>query len=394
MAYTGTYIYRSTDAGAPPLRGAVGRLTDLFQQVFVDGYNALTGCSVARVSQTATITKTSHGFVTGQVVRHGSFAASEYNIDAKVTVLTGSTYSFTVAGSPADEGAVGTAKMCPLDWAAYGTPGTNAKAWQMPAICTNQFWLAVFDNGSTSAAYGRVRGYETVTGLGTDPDTGTNGTNGFPTNGLLTNGGYIDKSSTANDTDTRAWFLISDRKTVHLVVNYAANTHRSVFSFGQLTSYKSTTDSYPTYIAVCSTTGSGGNQSTALSAGTIGAGSGLWFARAYGGAVGSVIGVRPVMSAFTGGATQPGATVCVTYQDPMSGGLLMQRMICCEAVTTQGPRGHWPGFWFPWHQRPLTVDSTFSGAVGSTIEGRAFVAIAGATDGQILFETRDGSYWD
>lgn len=392
MAYTGTFLFQSTDTGAPALSGEAGKLTDLLQAIFVDGYNSQSVTSITRSGSTATVTKVGHGFVNGAVVRNSGWDQAEYNIDAKITRIDADTYSYEVSGSPATPGTgSGSAKVCPLDWTAYGSPGTNHKAWQMPAICQNQFWLSVYDNGTTLA---RARGYETLTAsplTSTLPDA--DGTNPFPTNAQVSAGMYIDKSGTANST-ARAWVLISDRKTLHLIINHAATTQRVVFSFGQLASYKSTLDSYPTYIA--GQAGSLGYQTTLL---VVGAAhtttAGLYFARAYGGTAGAVGGSKIAPYSATNGGTQPGATASYTYPAPISGGLLMQRMICMESSSiTLDPRGHWPGFWFPWHQRPLTPGDTFSGAVGSTIEGRSFLVVAGAGDGQIFLELRNGSYWD
>lgn len=58
--------------------------------------------SITRSGQTATVTTTAaHGLIDGDLVRVSGAAQSEYNIDAYVTVTSPTTFTYTVAGSPA-----------------------------------------------------------------------------------------------------------------------------------------------------------------------------------------------------------------------------------------------------------------------------------------------------
>lgn len=68
--------------------------------------------SITRVTTTATVTTgemdddgtivvAAHGLTTGQYVSHVGAVQSDYNVTAQITVLTASTYTFTVSGSPA-----------------------------------------------------------------------------------------------------------------------------------------------------------------------------------------------------------------------------------------------------------------------------------------------------
>lgn len=73
----------------------------------LSGFNASiqtsTGVSISitRSSQTATVTHTGHGFVSGQTVRVSGATQTEYNGTFRITVTDANTYTYTVTGSPA-----------------------------------------------------------------------------------------------------------------------------------------------------------------------------------------------------------------------------------------------------------------------------------------------------
>lgn len=56
---------------------------------------------ITRVSTTATVDLTAHGYATGQTIRHAGADQSEYNIDAIITVVDDDTYTYEVTGAPA-----------------------------------------------------------------------------------------------------------------------------------------------------------------------------------------------------------------------------------------------------------------------------------------------------
>lgn len=63
---------------------------------------ALSLTSLTRTGTTATATTTAaHGLATGDYVQHAGADQSAYNVKAKITVTGPTTYTFTVAGSPA-----------------------------------------------------------------------------------------------------------------------------------------------------------------------------------------------------------------------------------------------------------------------------------------------------
>ena len=57
--------------------------------------------SITRVGQVATVTTAAaHGYTSGDLVIHADAVETEYNIEAEITVLTTTTYTYVVAGSP------------------------------------------------------------------------------------------------------------------------------------------------------------------------------------------------------------------------------------------------------------------------------------------------------
>lgn len=384
------FIFKSTDTGAPSVSGEVDKLRALFQALLVDGYNSHTsGLSIARSGSTATVTKTSHGYVTGQVIRNGGWDQTEYNIDAVVTVTGANTYTYAVSGSPATPGTgTGTAKVCPLDWTQPYT-GTNKGAFKM-RTASNQFYLRVDDSNAQNT---QVRGYETMT----DVDTGTNL---FPTNAQITVGSglYFYKSSAASST-ARAWKCWSNGKFIILVVNTDGSNLWTPFLFGDFVSYKSG----DAYNCLCNanatssaTTNTNVNSGYIAPSADIGA-AGHYIARAHGGASGAITSSKVAeyrCAPNSSSAQQIGSLASATYPAPIEGGVIFGPVFLSESqVLANGYRGRVPGLYAPAHQRPVTSGDTFSGASGTIYDGMTFEATAWGVNGQAFIQTSDwGSY--
>ena len=405
MAYTGTFIFKSTDAGAPVLEGRIystnanGTLVYLLKKCLVDGYNSQASCSATRSGTTATIAKTTHGFLAGQVVRISGFSETNFNGDFKIATATANDFTITVANTgAASEGANGTTIMCPLDWVEHGSNSDSHRAFQQPndVGITNQCWYSFYD-GTTQHV--RFKGFTGTLSALTSTLPDTDGGTAFPTTAQFSGGLHISRSS-SNDSTARAWTIVSDRRTIHVMLKASGATTVHAFSIGQIVSYKSTTDSWNAMIMGNNDiVNNGGYNAWLLNTTTTwpsATAHGLWFSGAYSSGAGtSTPGNKPVLTGATNGGTQPGATASLTYPAPVAGGLMLQRMVLAESVAV-GPdlRGHSPGMWFPWHQRPLTEDTTFTGATGSSIAGRTFYVAQGPNNGQVFIELRDGSYWD
>lgn len=94
-------MYRSADRGAMVLTGQNGKLIDLLKQCLVVGYPTQTPTSITRSGAVATVSKTAHGFTTGQVVTVNGAAEVEYNGNFVVTVTTADAFTYAVTGTPA-----------------------------------------------------------------------------------------------------------------------------------------------------------------------------------------------------------------------------------------------------------------------------------------------------
>lgn len=62
---------------------------------------AVSVSGLTRAGATATVTAAAHGFTTGAYVEHAGAVQTEYNVEAKITVVDATTYTFAVAGTPA-----------------------------------------------------------------------------------------------------------------------------------------------------------------------------------------------------------------------------------------------------------------------------------------------------
>jgi len=382
------FVFSSTDVDAPRCSGTIGDGVNLLDKILNVGYNVLTGVTVARVGAVATFTKASHGFVTGQIVRHSGFTEPEYNVDAKITVTSSSTWTIPVAGTPATPGAVaGGAKMCPLDWTIEQT-AANQRSYRAPFGLRH---ILAVDDTSTLAM--RVRGFESVTAPGIAL---TSGSGPFPLDTQLSGGVFWDKSSAAS-TVARAWKLYSDGKFFIFRTNYnGAATQYSQWWFGEFVSYLSTADAFATYIGGESTiSASGGNFRSGVSqAGSASGSLASFIARSYTQTGGGIASMRRHPGRFTNSgneATMGGASFLLTYPAPIAGGLIMARMIVSDTsgVTTVDDRGYIQGLWMIGHNHPLTDGDTFTGAAGTEIAGKNFVAFDISNGAQIAIQIDD-----
>lgn len=233
-------IYKSSDQGAPSLYGQAGQMITFLDAVLQNGYGSVNVSSITRSGATATVTTaTPHGLSTGDSATIGGAAQADYNIDAVVTVLTATTFTYDVANSPATP-ATGTitAKRSPVGYTKVFT-GANKAVYRCNDLTSNRHYLRILDDGGGTggAQEARVFAYETMT----DVDTGTNV---FPT-AVQSAYGYLWRKSNTTDTDPKTWIVISDGKFFYLMVQHT-NTTLSMTnsdanfggSFGDVLSYK------------------------------------------------------------------------------------------------------------------------------------------------------------
>lgn len=356
-----TYTFRESDTGAPnTLTNAAGTLIGVFDAVLVNGYNSKT-VTITRSGSTATANCTSHGYRTGQIIKHSGAGQSEYNIEARVTVTDANNYTFAVSGSPTTP-ATGTitAIVAPVGWT-KAFSGTNLAVYRTKSG-TNQFYLRVDDTGTTET---RIVGYETMSDVNT-------GTGPFPTAAQVSGGLYFYKANAASARSWRAW---SDGKMFHFSGHGSSatwtgsTTDGTGLSFGDFVSYKSG-DAYNTLIASATSAaanGSGctwGNTSQTANS----ASSGFYIARAASQASGAISASRMCGPQFSSGQIGSNGPA---YPDPTTGGANVFPVYCAD-VSANSVRGKIQGIWGFYHSSNHTQGDTFSGGTGTPIEGRTF----------------------
>ncbi len=218
MADTSVRYFDSTMSGAPALSGTAGALISVLDACLVNGFGTVTLASLVVSSNIATGTVSAgHGFsmigsAVGSVITIAGATPSGLNGTWRIASVADSTHFTFVTSGISDQTATGTitAVRAPLGFSKVYS-GTNKAAYRAGDIMSSRLYLRVADDGTGSATYARVRGYESMS----DVDTGTGP---FPTDAQVSGGLYWGKSSTASST-ARAWRLIGDSQGFYLLVN-------------------------------------------------------------------------------------------------------------------------------------------------------------------------------
>lgn len=372
-------IFKSSDQGAPSLYGQVGQMITFLDAVLQNGYGSVNVSSITRSGTTATVTTaTPHGLSTGDSATIGGAAQADYNIDAVVTVLTATTFTYDVANSPATP-ATGTitVKRSPVGYTKVFT-GTNKAVYRCNDLSSNRHYLRILDDGGGSggAQEARVFAYETMT----DVDTGTNV---FPTAAQSTYG-YLWRKSNTTDTTPKTWIVISDGKFFYLVVQHA-NTTLSMTnsdtsfgcSFGDVVSYKPG-DVWATMLTGNTSQASTSSHANGMMAAqmSITAGtsftSSLVLARNYT----AVAGAQYVGLYGTGlSSTCLGTTAAISYPHAIDNGFYLAPVV----ITQLSPaviRGRLPGAYECMHGRALNNLDIIENVQG--MSGRKFMCLYGS----------------
>jgi hypothetical protein len=207
--------------------------------------------------------------------------------------------------------------------------GTNAAVFRMGG--GNQFYLDVNDNapGAAGAQEARIRGYETMTAVGT-------GTGPFPTTTQSTNGIFVRKSAAASGT-TRTWTVVADDRTMYLLVQ--AGDSAGVWylvKFGDFYSYLTGTDNYRTLIGGRTVENSvlasseKSDQTSDLSVALNFGATGLAITRVYTGLGGSTVAGQFGDRAKAGGTAFNGN---ITFPNPADGNIWLTPLFLTDNAT-------------------------------------------------------------
>lgn len=357
-------VYSHHITNAPSVTGAVGGLLPMLDAVLVNGISLPSVSSITRSGTTATLVFSNvHGLKYSTRLTVSGCTETDYNGTFIITVVDTTTVTYTVANSPATP-ATGTptAMVTSAGWTKPFT-GTNLAAYR-PASGT-QHYLRVNDTFGQNCP---IVGYETMTGIST-------GSNLFPTAAQAASGLYMFKSS-ATDSVTRPWLVITSDKWVHVWIGRAlttagdyssSTTYQPAFFFGDFESLMLGDAFNSVLIGASSSTTAGCTIGYAYQGGT-GTATAHYISRPYTGVAGASQCGK--YSSFTiGGSYQTtGTDVNRTYPDPVTGGLLLHRMYLTEAGG-HPLRGFIPNFY--------ALSANLPGNPGDTFAGRG--ALAGKT---------------
>ena len=251
----------------------------------------------------------------------------------------------------------------------------------------------VLINHSTAAAYASIRGFESIDGSG-------NMTNQFPTTAQLTNGMWVQASSTANSTP-RPWLVIADEKRFYLWVGSYSTTAQGltlssdnpVMFAGDIVAYKPD-DLYRFMVIGNESQGTGSSLPVVVSS-LPSTTAGSFLARSLSGAAVSQVATK-CLACFFNQATTMGKFPATNfpYPDPVSGAMNLTKALVLDGMDNK-IRGHLPGLYAPMHQLPGNPGDTFSGS--GILMGKSFILLdsygaATGVRGRIALETSDT--WD
>ena len=326
MPDTTVKYFDSTMSGAPTFTNVAGSTLGIFIACLQDGFGSVTVDTLAVAGNLATATVSGgHQFAmigaTGPVIRLSGANPAALNADHRITVTSATQFTFPTTGL-ANQTATGTisAKRAPAGWTRLYT-GTQKAVYLPDALTHARLPLRIDD---TNAAYGRVRGYETMT----DVDTGTAMS---PTEAQMAGGAYLLKPTSAGN---KPWALFADHRMLYFIGDVWANgSWNAGLAYGAGNSYFS-----PDPYGVMLIASPGSSSSSHLSSFTSGS---SWLARAK-----SQIGTAIASQRYSHGKQTSGV------------GYLGEEYVTGNPVNlwpveywdaAANARGLMPGFWNPVH---------------------------------------------
>jgi len=340
--------------------------------------------SITRVGTTATVTmsQANNTMVTGQWVTVTGATQTDYNVTAQITVLTNTSFTYQVANSPVTP-ATGTPVYAKagLQWTKPFAGGTNSQSYRSADATSNKFYLQVIDNAATAGLGKEAQAYgaEVLTADSTPNNGGGAGSGQFPTTVQLANGMCWGKSSTADNTNARAWCIIGDDRTFYYITFAEQETGYRLHGFGHYISYKAG-DGYNTFIggdATFATTNSG-NMVRVMSSNltTSSSGSGLFGARQY-----TQAGSSTLINLYSNGqvGSMGGVNTNLVFPYSMNQpdfGFYFTPLTVWECQAGPPLRGRMPGLYSPqWNASAWNLYDTITNVAG--LSGITLIGISG-----------------
>jgi len=217
--------------------------------------------------------------------------------------------------------------------------GTNLRAYRQPS--GNQMYLRIAD---TLGANATVQGYETMTAIST-------GTNLFPTTAQVAAPGLYWYKSSQSAAQSIPWICVATQKIFYLWVAYnnavAPTTSTFMYCFGDISTFKSTTDGFETFI-MGSTTASSTPNSVSIVTSITTTLSGQYMARSYTG-TGTSINVGKIADYVRGTGNNYigyslGSGSRSVFPDMVNGYISLSPVWITEPANSS-VRGAMPGWW-------------------------------------------------
>ena len=332
--------FSSDMRGAPTINGTAGSRIAALDACLITGFGAVTATGITVSGGIATATLPSgQTFAQHAVVLVSGATPSALNGEARV--LTSSSTQITFATTAADGAATGTIEIryAPVGgWDKVFT-GTNKAVYRSADVTGPRHYLRVADAATTAA---RVCGYESMT----DVDTGTGP---FPTDALMSGGGYWWGSATASSAAVR-WKLFADNRVLlPAIAPYSHNSATYIGAplrgFGDPIALRPGGDNWCTFLSAGGSA-MGTAPQGALDGGipTANSNAGLCAApRAWQG-LGGAVALNPVP--LTGGSQASGADAALgAFPSEIDGELKISPMLLAEAGSGKPPRARVPGVW-------------------------------------------------
>lgn len=372
MISTSVKWIRHDMRGAPEIRGnAPGALIAALKALLVTGWGSTTALSVTVAAGIATATfNAGSSFTEHAVVLVEGAAPAALNGEARV--LTASNTQITFATTAPDGLATGTitVKNAPAGWEEVFW-ATNKSVFRSTDVTGARFSLWVDDS---NGMYARVRGFEAMTDVAT-------GSGPFPTDVLLSGGGYWHKSMAANSTPI-PYLLAADPKQVLQAISYGVASISSynsttVYGFGEGVHFNPAGDPFATVLSAAgslnNSLGVGGLSGASANSSSSG---GAFFARAWQG-LGGAVYARPIpesgaTTTLSGGDSTMGAAPSL-----VDGSVKMARMLLKEQGAPGVLRSCTPGCFYV----PQVLDSSLYQVLfalhegGGELQGRRLAAV-------------------
>lgn len=355
-------LFFNTD-GLGNLQNAAGQLVTILDQVLVNGGPSIAISSITRSGTTATVTTTSpHNLnptVSATFERRltvSGASQSDYNVEAVCTITGASTFTYQVANSPTTP-ATGTpvAKLTALGWTIAFT-ATNKRSY-LQGSGSNGFY---FDVDDSVGGYANVRGYETMTAVGT-------GSNPFPTVAQQATS-TIYKS---NGAVTREFVIAGNSKCLRIWTppnGIFTTGGGSLMDFGDVVTEVSG-DVYGTTISTrADTEVTNGYSAFAMTSSVTATVTGRYVARLATGVGTSIAAGVHGDSAKNNGSVVLGTGACA--YPAQNGGAYIAPL---TLHNNSSPRGILPGIYDICHNKPFTNFDTFAG--NGVYVGKKFIAI-------------------